>query len=93
MLSSKNIHLQFRAQEVQKSAPEYRLVLWLADDEGSRRAYVHDIVFAQLPSEDAGAKGSVSANISAAKEDDERDFHSGAAPRRLWKSSPQNLTP
>ena len=25
VLSSKNIHLQFRAQEVQKSAPEYRL--------------------------------------------------------------------
>ena len=51
--------------------PKFCSRLWLADDKGSRRAYVHDIVFAQLPCEDAGAKGSVSANINAAKEDDE----------------------
>ena len=54
-----------------QSRPEFCSRLWLANDKGSRRAYVHDIVFAQLPCEDAGAKGSVSAYINAAKEDDE----------------------
>jgi hypothetical protein len=58
-------------QPGKQSRPEFCSRLWLANDKGSRRAYVHDIVFAQLPREDARAKGSVSANINAAKEDDE----------------------
>jgi hypothetical protein len=64
-------HVRFEWQLGKQSRPEFCTRLWLADDKGSRRAYVHDIVFAQLPCEDAGAKGSVSANINAAKEDDE----------------------
>ena len=61
----------FKWELGKQSRPELRSRLWLTDDEGSRGAYVHDIVFAQFPCENAGAKGSMSANVDAAKEDDE----------------------
>jgi len=64
-------HVSFKGQLGKQSCPEFCSRLWLADDKGARCAYVHDIVFAQLLCENAGAKCSVSANIDAPKEDNE----------------------
>ncbi len=41
------------------------------NDKGARRAYIHDIVVAQFPSEEAGAEGSVPAHIDPSEENNE----------------------
>ena len=57
---------QLAKQRGAEFCPGYRFT----NDEGARSTHVHDIMGAQLLGQDAGAKGSVSANIDAPEEDD-----------------------
>jgi hypothetical protein len=61
----------FEGQGAEQGGAEFRLGAGLADDESAGSADIHDVVFAKFLREKAWAKGSVPANIDAAKEDDE----------------------